>query len=256
MLKIIKFFLFDTCFKDLLSNILLAAQIILVEENMSDILAREDALRTTRASSSNQGKETHDAKPSKYHGNKVHEDIMNCLRNIFATLKKHHEYESPLKTLLKLLITWTNRLALGTSADDSIQFDPAGTINSTAIGQDKELAASEAKEVFERWTEGIKLDPFLKKLNDLACAVKNDPQLSDLYDRIRALSEQSYQGSFDKQSWSQIIDELQGSSNIAKYRQKMMDLIDEAQVILQAFKNDVISKEISEKLYSLHQHLW
>ncbi|KAG1376116.1 hypothetical protein G6F61_007877 [Rhizopus arrhizus] len=256
VLKIIKFFLFDSCFKDLLSNILLAAQTILVEGNMSDLLIREDAVRTTRESSSNQGKETHDAKPSNSHDNKVHEHVMSCLRNTFATLKKHHEYESPLKTLLKLLIIWTNRLAMGTSADDSIQFDQAGTTNSKATRQDKELAASEAKEVFERWTAGIELDPFLKKLNDLACAVKNDPQLSDLYDRTRALSEQSYQGNFDKQSWSQIIVELQGSSNMAKYRQKMMDLIDEAQVILQAFKNDAISKEISEKLYSLHQHLW
>ncbi|CAO3663849.1 unnamed protein product [Rhizopus stolonifer] len=219
--KIIKFLLFDDKFKNLLTNILSTSQ---------NILEQDPKMLAPSSSKVDPGMK------------RDRIGILSGLRSIFTALRKNPGYRSPLETLLNLIILWTDRLIWANEIDPQ---------------EEQDLAASEAKELFERWTKNIQLDPFLKKLNDLACSVRNDPKLSMLYSKARDLSNRSLEeDSFDEKSWTELIDNLKTSDEVVKYRQTMTRLADEAQLILQSFKNDPISKEISEKLYSLHEHLW
>ncbi|KAI9276110.1 hypothetical protein BY458DRAFT_532891 [Sporodiniella umbellata] len=226
VLKTVKFLLFDNKFKSLLNKILVTAQNIL-DPDFKKPLPKA-------------GSSTADTDPK---SDISYEDTLLCIKDIFTTLRKNPAYRPSLEALLNLIILWTDSLLW--------------TRDLGSHSKEESLAASKAKEILRRWTENTQLDPFLKKLNDIACSVRNNSDLSEIFLRARELSERSLREDvFDKDGWNNWIRDAKKSSEIVKRRKTMLDLTNEGQRIIGSFKNDSISKEISEKLYSLYRYLW
>ncbi|KAG0742759.1 hypothetical protein G6F62_001803 [Rhizopus arrhizus] len=241
LLKAILFFLFDDSFINLLNQILLTVQTIFTKDkpngnHESIVLAPQIRLSNYTC----QKTKMHDVKPSAPHSD-INVDIMACLQNIFTTFKEHPQYHSSFKSLFQILIIWTHSVSREVSFPDN-------------LNEHLELVVQETKEVFERWTGGLLLDPLLKESSSLAHLIRKDPQLTDLYIKIRSLVIQSFQD-FDLSSWSQLVMELK-EPKADPCRQTITHLVERAQGLLEAFKNDEIFKEISKKVYSIHQHLW
>lgn len=182
----------------------------------------------------------HDVTPSAPYSD-TNVDIMACLENIFTTVKEHPQYHSSLNSLFQILIIWTHSVSREVSFPDN-------------LNEHLELVVQETKEVFERWTGELLLDPLLNESSTLAHLIREDSQLIDLYVKTRGLVIQSFQD-FDLSSWSQLVMELK-EPKADPCRQTITRFVERAQGLLEAFKNDEIFKEISEKVYSIHQHLW
>ncbi|RCH92790.1 hypothetical protein CU097_009613 [Rhizopus azygosporus] len=258
-LKVIRHCLFDSRFRSLLSTILLVAQNILSKnaasrsdgkgKGVADRVLPEDIVEDLRGSD-----------PDLLRNNDVNEgDLISHLKNIFDIVKENPEYKSSLEALLTLVVIWTVRLSsqpikqLRNQNSAGKAFDYT---NPNLNIPDWELAALEAKRILERWSRDIRLDPFIKDLNNLACIVKTDEKLYDLYIKARILIHETLDDEFNKSSWLSFIQEIQDSGVVNSYQKMMTNLIYEAQSNIQAFKEDPLSKEISQKLQSIYQRLW
>ncbi|KAG1053181.1 hypothetical protein G6F43_004719 [Rhizopus delemar] len=241
LLKVISFCLFDYRFINLLNQILLTVQTIFTKDKPNS--NRESIVLAPQIRLSNykcQKTKMHDVTPSAPYSD-TNVDIMARLENIFTTVKEHPQYHSSLNSLFQILIIWTHSVSREVSFPDN-------------LNEHLELVVQETKEVFERWTGGLLLDPLLNESSTLAHLIREDSQLIDLYVKTRGLVIQSFQD-FDLPSWSQLVMELK-EPKADPCRQTITRFVERAQGLLEAFKNDEIFKEISEKVYSIHQHLW
>lgn len=258
-LKVIRHCLFDSRFRSLLSTVLLVAQGILSKnaarhsngkgKGVADRTLPEDIVEDLRG-----------LDPNLLRNNSVNEgDLISHLKNIFDIVKENPEYKSSLEALLTLVVIWTIRLSSQPIKQLSIQNNAGKAFDYTNPNlniPDWELAALEAKRILERWSRDIRLDPFIKDLNNLACIVKADEELYDLYIKARILIHETLDDGFNKSSWLSLIQEIQDSGVVNSYQKMMTSLIHEAQSNIQAFKEDPLSKEISQKLQSIYQRLW
>jgi hypothetical protein len=107
-------------------------------------------------------------------------EIVSRLKEIFSTVQKQPDYQKAISTIFNLFSIWGNRLSATTVTTNTSSPDSSSSDNNFMV-----TAALEAKAILEDWVQGRSLDPIIQKSNDLSMKVKNDPELSSLYQKVR-----------------------------------------------------------------------
>ncbi|KAI7904602.1 uncharacterized protein BX663DRAFT_559607 [Cokeromyces recurvatus] len=186
------------------------------------------------------------------------EEIITKLKEILTTVQKNPEYQQSIQTIISLFGFWSNRL----SSNQSMDRRKSSAVELSERGEYyKNVASYEAKTIIEDWAQGKSMDPIIQKSSTLYNKLKTDDDLRSLYNEItsyvkRLLKDPGYVSSDESTEDGKRLVKQSRQSSLEKYRSDMNGLIQETSDIIKAISDDEISKDISKKVKSIHQHLW
>ncbi|CAO3614243.1 unnamed protein product [Mucor hiemalis] len=178
-------------------------------------------------------------------------EIVARLKEVFTTMQQNPQYQKAISTLFSLFKMWSQRVT-----------DTSGERRGS-MGDDNyaSTAAKEAKTIIEDWAQGKSLDPIIERAYDLSFKIKQDPELAQLYEKVinfvqHLLKDPNYLESDDStEEGHELVDDLR-TSGFEKYKPEIDSMLQESSAIVTAITEDPITKEISEKVKSIHTHLW
>lgn len=101
-------------------------------------------------------------------------EIVARLKEIFTTMQQNPQYQRAISTIFSLFKMWSQRVTDTTNERRG------------SMGDDNyaTTAAKEAKTIIEDWAQGKSLDPIIGKAYELSYQIKQDPELSQLYEKV------------------------------------------------------------------------
>lgn len=178
-------------------------------------------------------------------------EIVARLKEIFTTMQQNPQYQRAISTIFSLFKMWSQRVTDTTNERRG------------SMGDDNyaTTAAKEAKTIIEDWAQGKSLDPIIGKAYDLSYQIKQDPELSHLYEKVihfvqRLLDDPGYLEAEDSTTEGNELIEKLRKSGFEKYKPEIDSMLGESSAIVTAITEDPITKEISQRVKSIHNHLW
>ncbi|KAI8333214.1 hypothetical protein BD560DRAFT_306242, partial [Blakeslea trispora] len=187
--------------------------------------------------------------------------VVDQLKKIMLTIQKNPEYQQAISILLTLFSDWGKRL---TTNNNFQRFDRrrSSTVDPSEQGEYYLYTSSrECKTILEDWAQGKSLDPIIERGNNLADKMRQDNQLNSLCNKVASyiqqlLKEPDYlEADQSTKDGQDLVNQIR-QHTFDQYRSEASAFARDSSDFINTISEDPISKDISNLVRSIHNHLW